>query len=261
VRDLWDRRIRRAEQLAATGGPSASLLTFYGRLLRSQKGVYDSFNRLPPSGSLEQDLPLVIDRGSELLHEVAGHGPDQLVVEAYTLLEMADSAISNRLLRYWAAPSDRQFFPKAILQPYAQWLVEAGVTPSGHVPAQAANRCPRCGGAPQLSILESAAASAEGSSSSRLLLCATCLTPWPFRRVFCPHCGEADERRLGYFQSPAFEHLRVDACESCHRYLKSVDLGKLGLAVPLVDEVAGAPLDLWAREHGYEKIELNLVGL
>jgi len=25
--------------------------------------------------------------------------------------------------------------------------------------------------------------------------------------------------------------------------------------------VAGAPLDLWAQEHGYGKIELNLVGL
>jgi formate dehydrogenase accessory protein FdhE len=129
------------------------------------------------------------------------------------------------------------------------------------MPAKGPNRCPRCGGAPQLSILETAgSASAEGSSS-RLLMCATCLTHWSFRRVLCPHCGEEDERRLGYFQSAAFEHLRVDACESCHRYLKSIDLGKLGLAVPLVDEVAGAPLDLWARERGYEKIELNLVGL
>jgi formate dehydrogenase maturation protein FdhE len=43
--------------------------------------------------------------------------------------------------------------------------------------------------------------------------------------------------------------------------LKTIDLGRLGLAVPLVDEVAGATLDVWARSHGYEKIELNLVGL
>jgi FdhE protein len=262
LRESWDRRIHRAEQLAATGGPSASLLTFYGRLLRSQKGVYDTFSRRRPSGSLERDLPLVMDRGSALLHEVAQHGPDQLVAEARTLLEMTDSAISNRLLTYWSAPSDRQFFPKAILQPYAQWLADEGVTPSDRMSSQAANRCPRCGGAPQLSILEAAGApSAEGGSSSRLLLCATCLTQWSFRRVLCPHCGEEDERRLGYFQSPEFEHLRLDACESCRHYLKSVDLGRLGLAVPLVDEVAGAPLDLWARERGYEKIELNLVGL
>jgi hypothetical protein len=29
----------------------------------------------------------------------------------------------------------------------------------------------------------------------------------------------------------------------------------------LVDEIAAAPLDAWAREHDYHKIELNLVGL
>jgi formate dehydrogenase maturation protein FdhE len=40
-----------------------------------------------------------------------------------------------------------------------------------------------------------------------------------------------------------------------------VDLTRLGFAVPLVDEVATAALDVWAREHGYKKIELNLVGL
>ena len=78
--------------------------------------------------------------------------------------------------------------------------------------------------------------------------------------VTCPYCGEEDERKLAYFQSPAFPHVRVDACDSCRRYLKNVDLTKLGLAVPLVDEIAAAPLDAWAREHGYEKIELNLVG-
>jgi formate dehydrogenase maturation protein FdhE len=35
----------------------------------------------------------------------------------------------------------------------------------------------------------------------------------------------------------------------------------LGFAAPLIDEIAAAPLDLWAREHGYTKIELNLVGV
>ena len=39
------------------------------------------------------------------------------------------------------------------------------------------------------------------------------------------------------------------------------DLTKSGIAVPLVDEVATAALDLWARDHGYTKVELNLVGL
>ena len=72
------------------------------------------------------------------------------------------------------------------------------------------------------------------------------------------HVVEHGEERE---QAPALEHVRVDACESCRRYLKTVDRSRLGLAVPLVDEVAGAPLDIWAQEHGYTKIELNLVGL
>ena len=49
--------------------------------------------------------------------------------------------------------------------------------------------------------------------------------------------------------------------EHCGRYLKSIDISKAGLAVPLVDEIAGASLDVWAVEHGYTKIELNLIGL
>ncbi|HKQ53166.1 MAG TPA: formate dehydrogenase accessory protein FdhE, partial [Pyrinomonadaceae bacterium] len=86
-------------------------------------------------------------------------------------------------------------------------------------------------------------------------------TSWLFRRVLCANCGEEGPAKLGYFHSPEFDHVRVEACDTCKHYIKGVDLTRLGLAVPLVDEVAAAPLDLWAREHGYTKIELNLVGL
>jgi formate dehydrogenase maturation protein FdhE len=40
-----------------------------------------------------------------------------------------------------------------------------------------------------------------------------------------------------------------------------VDLTKNGLADGVVDEIAAAPLDLWAREQGYSKLEPNLVGM
>jgi FdhE protein len=72
---------------------------------------------------------------------------------------------------------------------------------------------------------------------------------------------EEHPAKLSYFHSPHYDHIRVEGCETCKHYIKSVDLTRLGLAVPLVDEVAAAPLDLWAREHGYTKIELNLIGL
>ncbi len=260
VADTWDRRIRRAEELTVGGGPESPLLAFYARLLHSQKAVYESLKNRGPSGSIEDDVLQVAQSGSALLHDVADDGPDQLVAEARTLLQSDDSTKRDLLLTYWSDRSDRNFFAKALLQPCAQWLATAGLATIGQRPDGAGNRCPRCGGAPQLSILETAGAVA-GDGSSRQLLCATCLATWPFRRVVCPQCGEEDERKLGYFQSTAFEHVRVDACDSCGRYLKSVDVGRLGLAVPLVDEVAGASLDVWALEHGYQKIELNLLGL
>jgi len=39
------------------------------------------------------------------------------------------------------------------------------------------------------------------------------------------------------------------------------DVRQAVASVPMVDEVAAAALDVWASEHGYTKIELNLVGV
>ncbi|HEX7138865.1 MAG TPA: formate dehydrogenase accessory protein FdhE [Vicinamibacterales bacterium] len=260
--DPWSGRIRRADTLAAQGGPNAALLTFYARLLRSQQTVYRDLKRYQLCGAIERDVAIVRDAASGLLRDVVHHGPDPLVVEARALLDSDLAAVDTMLMTYWFAPADRRFFAKAILQPYAELLTETGLILSDRSHARMDNRCPACGGAPQLAVLEASVSGVTAiDGGSRRLLCAICLGTWPFRRVLCPSCGEEDEYKLVYFQSEQLRHLRVDACESCKRYLKSVDLGQLGLAVPLVDEIAGAPLDLWARDQGYEKIELNLVGL
>jgi FdhE protein len=253
----------RARQLAQSEGPAADLLSAYADLLVLQHASFESLSKGGPlSGSLERDLPLVRAQVTPLLHAIAEKGPAGLATEAKALLldvaSGAGRAIDPLLLEYWHSPSDQNFFGKAALQPYASWLVESGVDPIDRRMTRAENRCPFCSGRPQLSILVVGGGS---DGSSRQLLCATCLTVWPFRRAVCVYCGEEDERKTGYFHTPAFDHLRIDACESCKHYLKTVDLTKLALAVPLVDEVAGAPLDLWAREQGYEKIELNLMGL
>jgi FdhE protein len=87
------------------------------------------------------------------------------------------------------------------------------------------------------------------------------LSSWEFRRVVCAACGEENPARLSYFQTNEYEHVRIEACDSCKHYIKGVDLTRLGFAEPLVDDVATAALDLWAVEKGYTKIELNLVGL
>lgn len=262
MKDTWTACIDRARQLAAANGPGAPVLASYADVLTFQQQAYEVVKAglgRSASGSLERDLPVVRAQVPRLLEAIVANGPQALAPEAIRLLESASgAAIDDALLGYWRAPSDQDFFAKATLQPYGCWLAECGIAPIGRQLPRTDNRCPFCGGSPQLSIL---VAAGEADGGGRQLLCATCLTAWPFRRVVCVYCGEEDERKTGYFHTPAFDHLRLDACDSCKHYLKTVDLTKLGLAVPLVDEVAGAPLDLWARERGYEKIELNLLGL
>jgi len=254
----WDKQIERADELAAQSSGSRELLTFYARLLRAQKETYEFFRSRKdwlPSGDLERDLPVIRQAWPALLKAVEAYGPETLAAEAQDLSQTSDEAIDEILVSYWLNRSDIQFFAKAFLQPYGRWLAET----RGQGSVESERRCPFCGGNPQVSFLQSKESNAE--SGNRDLICATCLSTWEFRRVVCANCGEERPAKLGYFHTPEFDHVRIEACDTCGHYIKGVDLTRLGFAAPLVDEVAAAPLDVWAREHGYTKIEINLVGL
>ena len=248
----WDKAIERARELAGTATPAKELLTFYTTLLEAQRQVYDTLRGLHdwlPSGELEEDLSVLREYLNPFLQSVKSASPPALA-------EQVSQVSSETLLHYWHERSDRQFFAKAFLQPYAQWLVQSGALSKN---AHAENRCPYCFAKPQVSFLRIIEAGSE--SGNRNLVCATCLSSWEFRRVVCASCGEERPAKLSHYQTSEFEHVRIEACESCKQYIKGIDLTKFGFAVPLVDDIASAALDLWAIEHGYAKIELNLVGL
>jgi FdhE protein len=73
-------------------------------------------------------------------------------------------------------------------------------------------------------------------------------------------CGGQEFDALPVYTADRFPHVRVDACDGCRRYLKTIDLTKNGLAVPVVDDIASVSLDLWARERGYVRVRDNLLG-
>src|SRR6185503_2487405 len=259
---FWEKQIARADYLAAEASGSKELLTFYAQLLRAQEEIYDSLRSQVnwlPSGDLQTDLPVVQSLTTRLLESVARHGPAALAEEARVLLASGADVLAGELLNQWRSPTDTQFFAKSILQPYARWLAETAIRPTGRELAGGERTCPFCGGKPQLSFLQNKERNAE--SGNRDLLCANCLCSWEFRRVVCANCGEERPPKLGYFHSPAFDYVRIEACDSCKHYIKGIDLTRFGHAAPLVDEIYSAPLDLWAREHGYTKIELNLIGV
>lgn len=256
MHDFWSQHIQRADQLAQQPGGSSELVSFYAQLLRAQKVIHQQVAQA--RGDLQTDLPLIRTSSRQLLETVRLHGPATLANDASQLLTADAKVIDHLLLDYWTTPSDTQFFAKAILQPYARALLDRGRALT-HQRTPSERTCSRCGGRPQASYLKSKESNAN--SGNRDLICATCLSSWEFRRVVCANCGEERPAKLGYFHSPEFEHIRIEACDTCKHYLKAIDLTQTGLAVPLVDEIYAAPLDLWAQEHGYTKIELNLVGL
>jgi FdhE protein len=142
----------------------------------------------------------------------------------------------------------KQFYERVLSQPNAERSRKQaeGVGPT----------CPWCGSKPVVGVLRG-----EGEGAKRGLICSLCSLEWPYRRIICVHCGEEDKEKLPVYLAEQIDYVRVEACDTCRHYLKSVDLTKDGLAIPVVDEIATVSLNLWADEHGYEKIERNLLGM
>jgi len=256
----WEERIRRARELAAQYPSAAQVLDFYAEIAAFQKHVFDAVaaENLPPDPvrPLAEQLvrPAALKCFPALVDLVEKKGPPGLAQAARELRHQGADQW-RALLDSQADGFDpaRQFFARAYLQPVAGYLArDSEVQISGY----SGSVCPVCGARPQLSVLRP-----EGDGGKRSLVCSRCTTEWEFRRVLCPNCAEEDPAKLPRFSADEFPHVRVEACDTCKRYLKSVDLTINGLAVPLVDEIAAASLDLWAAEHGYGKIELNLMGL
>lgn len=145
-----------------------------------------------------------------------------------------------------------KFLARAFLQPCAEFLVSAQLPP---VLPVTVCRCPRCNSLPVLGILRP-----EGDGGKRFLQCSFCSQEWEFRRILCAHCGEEQEQKLPVYVAEQFPHVRVECCESCKYFLRTIDLTKDGNAVPIVDDLAAIPLSLWALENGYARIQTNLLG-
>ena len=146
------------------------------------------------------------------------------------------------------------FVCAALIQPLAECL--AREWPASRYTSDAPALCPVCGALPVVGALRE-----EGQGAKRTLICSFCLTERDYMRLLCPSCGEKGFDSLPVFTAEQFEYVRVDACDSCRTYLKVVDLTKDGLAIPVVDDMATVALDLWARERGYKRLRLNVLGL
>jgi FdhE protein len=266
----WDARIQRASKLAAAHPYAAEGLRFYERLARFQKSLYSEFeaaygrskvSRTPGALRREFDPFLLLPRFAPFLLLIEQIAPSPLSNCAREVSAQSGGKWEEILTKFWEAdsgsPADidatEALLSWMFLQPYAEYLADHT---EWTLPESTPSVCPVCGGKPQVGALRP-----EGDGGKRSLICSLCGTEWPYRRIVCPACGEEDVHKLAVYSAKEFSHVRVEACDACHSYIKTVDLTKDGHAVPVVDELATIPLNLWATEHGYLRLQTNFLGI
>lgn len=268
MKDLrWEQRTTRAEELATKYPFASDILGFYKRVFGLQTTLYaqaqqwrDASTSLHGRDSFPVGLSVrpLVPRFLEFLAELESFAPLPIVEAARELMRATNGASEHLLstivrdllpLPTQAATVVAWLF----LQPYIENL-------AAHAhdlrPTTAQNLCPFCLGKPVVGVLRP-----EGDGAKRFLICWRCSTEWAYGRILCASCGEAAVDKLAVYTATQFEHVRIESCDSCRRYIKTVDLTRDGRAVPVVDELATIPLNFWATEHGYQKIQPNFLGL
>ena len=262
----WQRRIARAEELAAEYSFAAEILRFYASVSRFQEKFYRQLERASIGGGVGADLFAqalpsdMLGQFDELLSLAEQNGPHPLRDAACSLRDGGQRPQLQLLTAIWEGGEDAalplgadDFFARAFLQPYAARVRErSNLRWSGPTPFL----CPFCKRKPGVGVLRPL-----GDGGQRSLVCSFCFAEWAFRRIVCPGCGEEDHAKLPVYAAEELKHVRVEACDSCRTYIKTVDMTKTGLAEPIVDEMASIPLDAWAQKQGYAKLQPNLLQL
>ena len=159
---------------------------------------------------------------------------------------------------FWSGagePNEDHYLSRALLRPYLEVLRRLRTSPDRvHGPGG----CPFCGGLPWIAARQT---ESQADGARRLLGCALCGQDWPFGRIRCPCCFEEDPTKLPTFGTETHPSARIEACDTCRRYVKSIDLTADARAIPEVDDLASLSMDLWAREQGYARIAPGLAGI
>ncbi len=253
----WSERLVRARFLAGSQPWAGEVLRLYTAIAAVQERAFEAALSSPPEAArLAEHVAAGVM--PEIVAATVANGPAPL---AGAVLARFNEARLESIIEAWLTgaeqPATETFLARASTSP----LLEADPALAGawRLEGEAANRCPVCAGLPQLSWF---GVSGEALvTGPRYLACSRCTCAWVYPRLVCAGCGEEDSKKLSVLaDAERFPGVRVDACDSCRRYLLTVDMPKDPDAVPLVDELAALPLDLHAKELGLKKVTPNLMG-
>ena len=107
--------------------------------------------------------------------------------------------------------------------------------------------CPVCGSLPQLSLL-------KGEGGMRYSLCSYCGFQWRINRLSCSVCGNKEQGTLKYFCAEGEDAYRIDLCDACHHYIKTIDYRIIEASDPRLEDLATRHLDVLAVQKGYSGI-------
>lgn len=104
--------------------------------------------------------------------------------------------------------------------------------------------CPVCGSSPGLAVLNQ-----EGQ---RVVVCSFCRHQWQAPRLFCLFCENKKTDDLQYVFAEEEKDLRIDVCERCRHYIKTVQGREVARPLfPPLELVASLHLDMIAAEKGF----------
>lgn len=254
----WTERRRRAAELAEVHPHAAEMLGLYLALADAWADAADEARaECPDAVGLAAYAAARVMPG--VLAATLAAAPERLRRAVVDRCHQADlEVLVNRWLIGGELAATDRYLARASAAPLLETL--PGVARATGAVAPDARHCPVCAGLPQLAYH---AISGEALvTAPRYLLCSRCAHSWAFPRMVCPGCGCQDTARLQiYADTERFPSLRIDTCDACSGYLVTVDLAKDPAAVPVVDEIAALPLDLYAQERGFHKITANLMGI
>jgi FdhE protein len=105
--------------------------------------------------------------------------------------------------------------------------------------------CPVCGKKPVFALL-------KADDGKRVLLCSRCDFEWAFKRIKCAFCGTEDQQLLSYLTVAHEDMYRIETCDACHGYLKTIDLKNATHKIVYdIESIITLHLDIIAANHGY----------
>jgi len=161
-----------------------------------------------------------------------------------------DSVIKKTGLNKWLLTFLAESSINTVLEAYADRI-------KGYVQASwGRNYCPVCGSEPVMGELRSEG----GVEGVRFLVCSSCSFKWRFDRLRCPFCSNEGDKKFRHFyiekEKGAY---RVEVCDGCKKYIKTIGTGLGKDTIPLVEDMATLHLDILAQKEGYKRAGINIL--